>query len=214
VKQDLFLNCFVAYAPRNDGSWGRRMNTGRLNSFTDGVIAIIITIMVLELPVPKAAGMAALVPLSVLFAAYALSFVKVGIYWSQHHNVLQAARRVNGQVLLANLFFLFWLSLIPFVVRWIGEAGVTRDTVVAFGAIMLLCSLSFALLLYALLGANEADAPISKAARRGRKGQITLVAYVLAIGTAFLWPLVAVAIYIAVAAMWIVPDKRFEKLID
>jgi len=109
----------------------------RLASFTDGVIAIIITIMVLELPVPHAAGMAALQPLSVLFAAYALSFVKVGIYWSQHHNILQASKRVNGPVLLANLFFLFWLSLIPFVVRWVGEAGITRDTVLAFGVITL-----------------------------------------------------------------------------
>ncbi len=145
-------------------------DTQRLTSFTDGVIAIIITIMVLALPVPNAPGMAALQPLSVLFAAYALSFVKVGIYWSQHHNVVQAARKVNGQVLLANLFFLFWLSLIPFVVRWVGEAGVTRDTVLAFGVIMLLTSLSFALLLYALLRANDADAPIAKAARRGAQG--------------------------------------------
>ena len=113
------------------------MTTQRLTSFTDGVIAIIITIMVLELPVPTSGGMPALQPLSVLFAAYALSFVKVGIYWSQHHHMLQAARRVNGPVLLANLFFLFWLSLIPFVVRWVGEAGITRDTVLAFGVIML-----------------------------------------------------------------------------
>src|SRR5436190_850642 len=190
------------------------MTTQRLTSFTDGVIAVIITIMVLELPVPHAPGMAALQPLSVLFAAYALSFVKVGIYWSQHHNVVQAARKVNGRVLLANLVFLFWLSLIPFVVRWVGEAGITRDTVLAFGVIMLLCSLSFAWLLYALLGANDADAPIVKAARRGHKGQITILAYMLAIATAFLWPYVAVAIYIAVALMWLVPDRRFESLID
>jgi uncharacterized membrane protein len=186
----------------------------RLTSFTDGVIAIIITIMVLELPVPKAPGLAALAPLSVLFAAYALSFVKVGIYWSQHHNVLQASRRVDGRVLLANLFFLFWLSLIPFVVRWVGEAGVTRDTVLAFGLIMLLCTLSFALLLAALLKANDQDAPIVKAARRGRKGQITILAYLLAIAAAFLWPLVAVAIYIAVALMWVIPDNRFEQFTE
>jgi uncharacterized membrane protein len=190
------------------------MTTSRLTSFTDGVIAVIITIMVLELPVPQAAGLAALKPLTVLFVVYALSFVKVGIYWSQHHNVLQAAKRVNGQVLLANLFFLFWLSLIPFVVRWTGQAGITRDTVLAFGGIMLLCSLSFALLLFALLGANEADAPINKAARRGRKGLITVLAYLLAIAAAIFWPYVAVAIYIAVALMWLVPDKRFEHLID
>jgi uncharacterized membrane protein len=190
------------------------MTTARLTSFTDGVIAVIITIMVLELPVPHAPGMAALQPLTVLFVVYALSFVKVGIYWSQHHNVLQASRRVNGQVLLANLFFLFWLSLIPFVVRWIGEAGITRDTVLAFGVIMLLCALSFGLLFIALLMANDADAPITRAARRGRKGPITIVAYVLAIAIAFLWPLAAVAIYIAVALMWLIPDRRFESLID
>jgi len=140
--------------------------------------------------------------------------VKVGIYWSQHHNILQASKRVNGPVLLANLFLLFWLSLIPFVVRWVGESGITRDTVLAFGVIMLLCTLSFALLLSALLKANDQDAPIVKAARRGRKGQITILAYLLAIGTAFLWPYVAVAIYVAVALMWLVPDKRFEQLVD
>ena len=190
------------------------MTTQRLTSFTDGVIAVIITIMVLELPVPKVPGMAALQPLTVLFVVYALSFVKVGIYWSQHHNVLQASRRVNGQVLLANLFFLFWLSLIPFVVRWVGEAGVTRDTVLAFGVIMLLCTLSFALLLAALLRANDQDAPIVRAAQRGRKGPITILAYLLAIALTFFWPLVAVVIYIAVALMWLVPDKRFESLID
>jgi uncharacterized membrane protein len=190
------------------------MTTARLTSFTDGVIAVIITIMVLELPVPKVPGMAALQPLTVLFVVYALSFVKVGIYWSQHHNMLQAAKRVDGRVLLANLFFLFWLSLIPFVVRWVGEAGVTRDTVLAFGIIMLLSSVSFALQLLALLGANQADAPINRAARRGRKGQITIIAYLLAIAVAFLWPYAAVGIYIAVALMWLIPDRRFEQLVE
>jgi len=189
------------------------MNTNRLNSFTDGVVAIIITIMVLALPVPRSAGLAALEPLTVLFAAYALSFVKVGIYWSQHHNMLQAARRVNGQVLLANLFFLFWLSLVPFVVRWVGEAGITRDTVVAFGVIMLLCFLSSVLLRQALLAANDADAPIVKASGKSWKGIATLIAYVAAIPLALLWPWLSIAIYIAVAVIWLVPDKRFERLI-
>jgi len=190
------------------------MNTQRLNSFTDGVVAIIITIMVLALPVPSGGGMQALQPLSILFAAYALSFLKVGIYWFQHHHMLQASRRVNGTVLLANLFFLFWLSLVPFVMRWVGEAGITRDTVLAFGVVMLLCAFSSGLLFRALLKANDADAPITKAAQGGRKGQITIVAYVLAIGIAFLWPYVAIAIYVAVAAMWLIPDKRFEALFD
>ncbi len=189
------------------------MNTSRLNSFTDGVIAIVITIMVLALPVPKGAGLAALKPLSVLFAAYALSFVKVGIYWSQHHNMLQAARRVNGEVLLANLFFLFWLSLVPFVVRWVGEAGITRDTVLAFGIIMLLCFLSSVLVRAALLGANDADAPIVKASGRSWKAIVTLISYLLAIPFAFLWPWLSIAIYIGVALIWVIPDKRFEALI-
>ncbi|HEY4071383.1 MAG TPA: TMEM175 family protein [Sphingomicrobium sp.] len=190
------------------------MNTSRLNSFTDGVIAVIITIMVLELPVPETPGMAALKPLTVLFVVYALSFVKVGIYWSQHHNMLAAARRVNGHVLLANLFFLFWLSLVPFVVRWVGEAGITRDTIIAFGVIMLLCFLSSVLLRAALLGANDADAPIKKASGRTWKGIVTLAAYVLAIPLAFLWPWLSVAIYVGVALLWLVPDKRFESLLD
>jgi len=189
------------------------MNTNRLNSFTDGVVAIIITIMVLALPVPQSAGLAALKPLGVLFAAYALSFVKVGIYWSQHHNMLQAARRVNGEVLLANLFFLFWLSLVPFVVRWVGEAGITRDTVLAFGIVMLLCFLSSVLVRAALLGANDADAPIVKASGRSWKALVTLVAYLLAIPLAFLSPWLSIAIYIGVALVWLFPDKRFEALI-
>jgi uncharacterized membrane protein len=190
------------------------MNTNRLNSFTDGVVAIIITIMVLALPVPHSGGMQALQPLSILFAAYALSFLKVGIYWSQHHQMLHAARRVSGSVLLANLFFLFWLSLIPFVVRWIGEAGITRDTVIAFGAVNLASALSSALLFSALLRANDADAPIRKAAQSRFKGPATIVGYVGGIAIAFVSPVASIAVYIAVALMWLIPDKRFEALID
>ncbi len=190
------------------------MNTSRLNGFTDGVVAIIITIMVLELPVPRGAGMTALKPELTLFAAYALAFIKVGIYWFQHHHLLQASRRVDGHVLLANLVFLFWLSLVPFVVRWVGEAGITRDTVVAFGVIMLLCALSVAWLRSTLLAVNDVDAPIAKLAARGRKGQLTIALYVISIGVAFVWPMASVVIYFAVAALWLVPDKRVERLID
>jgi TMEM175 potassium channel family protein len=193
---------------------GTRMNTNRLNSFTDGVIAIIITIMVLALPVPQGSGLGALMPLGVLFAAYALSFVKVGIYWSQNHHMLQAATKVDGRVLLANLFFLFWLSLVPFIVRWVGEAGITRDTVLAFGVDMLLCAISFALLRAALIACNgRRDSSIAKATARGKKGVITIVAYLIAIGLAFAWPYLAIAVYLAVAAIWLVPDKRFERLV-
>ncbi|NUS99493.1 MAG: DUF1211 domain-containing protein [Sphingomonas sp.] len=188
------------------------MKSDRLCAFTDGVVAIIITIMVLELPVPHEPGLAALRPSLVLFAAYALSFVKVGIYWSNHHHLLCAARRVDGRVLIANLFLLFWLSLVPFVVRWVGEAGVTRDTVLAFGVLMLLCALSMAWLRYALLAANEKDSPLAKATSGGRKGQITIVAYLLAIPVALLSAGAAIAIYVIVALMWLIPDKRFERL--
>jgi uncharacterized membrane protein len=120
---------------------------------------------------------------------------------------------VNGEVLLANLFFLFWLSLVPFVVRWVGEAGITRDTVLAFGVIMLLCFLSSVLVRAALLGANDADAPIVKASGKSWKGIVTLFAYLLAIPLALLWPWLSVGIYIAVALLWLFPDKRFERLI-
>jgi uncharacterized membrane protein len=190
------------------------MNTNRLTSFTDGVVAVIITIMVLELPVPKAPGLVALKPVTVLFVVYALSFIKVGIYWSHHHNMLQAARRVNGKVLLANLFYLFWLSLVPFVVRWVGEAGITRDTIIAFGVIMLLCFLSSVLLHSVLLAANDEDAAIIRAAGQRWKGVATLIAYLVAVPLAFLWPWLSVAIYVAVAMLWLVPDKRFEQLLD
>jgi uncharacterized membrane protein len=190
------------------------MTTNRLTSFTDGVIAVIITIMVLELPLPRAPGMAALQPLTILFVVYGISFVKVGTYWVQHHNVLQASKRVNGQVLLANLFFLFWLSLIPFVIRWVGQDGLTRDTVIAFGVIMLLCTLSFALLFTVLFKANPDDAPLRKLSKPGHRGRITIIAYLLAIGLALLWPLASVAIYVVVAFMWLVPEKKFEQLID
>jgi len=189
------------------------MNTNRLNSFTDGVVAVIITIMVLELPVPKGPGLAALKPVSILLVVYALSFIKVGIYWSQHHNVIQAARRVNGEVLLANLFYLFWLSLVPFVVRWIGEAGITRDTIIAFGVIMLLCFLSSVLLYSVLLAANDEDAAIIKASGQGWKGIATLLSYLVAIPLAFLWPWLSIAIYVAIALLWLVPSRRFEQLI-
>jgi uncharacterized membrane protein len=190
------------------------MKTDRLKSFTDGVIAIIITIMVLELPVPKAPGMAALKPELFLFGAYALSFIKVGIYWSNHHHMLQAAQRIDGRVLLANLFLLFWLSLVPFVVRWVGEAGVTRDTVVAFGVIMLMCSIAYALLKRSLIAAEGPDSRVARATGNDTKGVISLIAYVGALGVALVSPLIAILIYFAVAGMWLIPDRRFEALDD
>jgi uncharacterized membrane protein len=190
------------------------MKPERLCAFTDGVIAIVITIMVLELPLPEAPGMRALRPILPLFGVYALSFTKVGIYWSNHHHLLCAARRVNGRVLLANLFQLFWLSLIPYVMRWIGEAGLTRDTVLAFGAVMLMSALGFAFLRSALILANGPDSAVARATSSGYKGTITLGAYLLALPVAFLSPGAALTIYAIVALMWLIPDKRFESLED
>jgi len=190
------------------------MKPQRLEAFTDGVVAIIITIMVLELPVPQAPGMAALKPVAVLFAAYAVAFIKVGMYWMNHHHMLQAARKVDGPVLLANLLLLFWLSLVPFIVRWIGEAGVTRDTVAAFGGLMFLCAVSYGLLRNRLIAADGRDCPLALATGRDRKGRISILAYAVAVGMAFVWIPISVAIYLAIAAMWLVPDKRFEELTE
>ena len=186
------------------------MKTQRLEAFTDGVVAIIITIMVLELPVPRVAGMTALQPVAVLFAAYAVAFIKVGMYWMNHHHMLQAARKVNGSALLANLLLLFWLSLVPYVVRWVGEAGVTRDTVAAFGVLMFLCALSYALLKRALVAADAPDCPIAQATGRDLKGLISIAAYAVAVAAAFVWFPLAIALYLAVAGMWLIPDRRFE----
>lgn len=188
------------------------MNTTRLEAFTDGVVAIIITIMVLELPVPEAPGMSALRPSAELFAAYAVAFIKVGMYWMNHHHMLQVARKVDGRALLANLGLLFWLSLVPFVVRWVGEAGVTRDTVAAFGFLMLMCALSYALLKRALIAADGPDSPVVQATGSDPKGRISILAYAIAIGAAFLWTPLAIAIYLAIAAMWLIPDRRFEAM--
>ena len=187
------------------------MTTARLTSFTDGVVAIIITIMVLELPVPKAPGMAALQPLSVLFAAYALSFVKVGIYWSQHHNMLHAARKVSGPVLLANLFFLFWLTLFPLMIRWIDDAGVTPWPVASFGAVLVGAAVSYLVLERALIRAEGAGSVVKRAVGGGAKELISFALYLASIPAAFVSPFISVAIFFGVSILWLVPDRRFER---
>jgi uncharacterized membrane protein len=141
-----------------------------------------------------------------------LSFVKVGIYWSNHHHMLQVVRKIDGRVLWANLYLLFWLSLIPFVIRWIGEAGVTRDTVLAFGFVMLMCSVAYALLKRSLIAAEGPDSRVAEATGKDTKGMVSIVAYVAALFVAFMSPLIAILIYLAIAAMWLIPDRRFEAL--
>jgi uncharacterized membrane protein len=187
------------------------MKPDRLNAFTDGVIAIIITIMVLELPTPTGGDFAAMRPVIALFGAYALSFVNVGIYWNNHHHMLQSARRIDGRVLWANLFLLFWLSLFPFVIRWIGDVGVTAMPVAAFGVVLLLAGLAYSLLERALIAAEGEESKIARAVGAKTKEWLSVALYAAAIGLAFVSAFVSVAIYVAVAAMWLIPDRRFER---
>ena len=189
------------------------MKTDRLCAFTDGVLAIVITIMVLELPVPEGAGWSALKPELFLFGVYALSFVKVGIYWSNHHHMLQAARKVDGGVLWANNFLLFWLSLVPFVMRWVAEAGITRDTVVAFGVVMLMCAISYTILKRALIKVEGPESAVAKATGADLKGRLSLLLYVAGVAVSFIYPPAGIAIYLAVAAVWLIPDRRFEAIV-
>jgi uncharacterized membrane protein len=189
------------------------MKPDRLCAFTDGVIAIIITIMVLELPTPHGTGWMSLKPEATLFGAYVLSFINIGIYWNNHHHKLQSARRVDGRVLWANLFLLFWLSLFPFVIRWIGEAGVTALPVAAFGVALLLAGFAYQLLEVALIKAEGEQSKVAQAVGAKVKEWVSIALYLTAVVVAFLVsPWISVAIYFGVSAMWLVPDKRFERL--
>lgn len=178
---------------------------------TDGVLAIVITIMVLELPVPHGTDAASLTPVLPLFGAYALSFVNIGIFWNNHHHMMNSVGRVDGRVLWANLFLLFWLSLIPFVIRWIDEAGITALPVAAYGAVLLMAAAAYLLLERALIVVEGEKSTVSAATGSRLKEWISFTLYAGAIAAAFFVPLLAVAIYVAVAAMWLIPDRRFER---
>jgi uncharacterized membrane protein len=188
------------------------MKTDRLNAFTDGVLAIAITIMVLELHVPASGGFAAIKPALPLLGAYALAFVNIGIFWTNHHHLLQTARRVNGPALWANLFLLFWLTLMPFVIRWIGEAGITALPVAAYGADLIMAAFAYLLLERALIAAEGPESRIRAAVGSRTKEWLSFTAYALALPAAFLSPWISIAIYVGVAAMWLIPDRRFEAL--
>jgi uncharacterized membrane protein len=187
------------------------MTKGRLEAFSDGVIAIIITIMVLELKTPEGTDLAALRPLLPVFLSYILSFVYVGIYWNNHHHLLQAARHVNGAVLWANLHLLFWLSLMPFVTAWAGEHNFASWPMVCYGAVLWLAGLAYYLLSRALIAAHDQNSVLAKAIGRDTKGILSLVFYTIAIALAFFLPLAAFAVYVLVAIIWLIPDRRIEK---
>ena len=188
------------------------MSTQRLEAFTDGVIAIIITIMVLEIHVPKGSDLASLREEAPLLLAYVLSYINVGIFWNNHHHMLHATERINGRVLWANLGLLFWLTLVPFVIRWIDEAGFTADPVAAYGVVLTGAAISYLILERTIIAANGPDSRLAAAVGTERKGRMSLGLYICGVVFAFIEPWVSIAIYIAVALMWFVPDRRIESL--
>jgi len=187
------------------------MTKGRLEAFSDGVLAIIITIMVLELETPSGATVLSLLPLAPGLLSYALSFVFLGIYWNNHHHLFQAVQRVNGRVLWANLHLLFWLSLIPFVTGWLGEHGLVSLPVALYGVVLLLAAGAYYLLVRTLIVVHGSESPLGAAVGRDVKGKVSILIYAVAIGVSFLSPLIAWALYVAVALIWLVPDRRIEK---
>jgi uncharacterized membrane protein len=193
------------------------MGKGRLEAFSDGVFAIIITIMVLELKVPhhegSVPGMKDLEPLFAVFASYVLSFVFVAIYWNNHHHLLQACHRVNGGTLWANVHLLFWLSLVPFVTGWMGENSFAPVPVALYGFVMLMAAVAFTVLARMLVQLHGQESALATALGSDTKGRMSLVLYASAIPLAFVNRWVALAIYFIVAAIWLIPDRRIEKTV-
>jgi uncharacterized membrane protein len=186
------------------------MTPSRLNALTDGVVAIVLTIMVLELKFPEESTLRAVLAVLPLLAAYLLAFIYVAIYWNNHHHLMQAAHKVTGAVLWANHALLFWLTLFPLMIRWINEVGVMPWPVASFGLVLVGAAISYQLLERALIAA-EPDATVKKALGRGVKEWVSVIGYVAALPLAFVSPYLSVAIYIAVAAIWLIPDRRFER---
>ena len=189
------------------------MTSNRVEAFSDGVIAIIITIMVLELRPPHITELAALRPLLPVFLSYAMSFVFVGIYWTNHHHLFQAVEQVNGRVLWANLHLLFWLSLIPFVTAWIGETRFAAWPVALYGVILVMAAIAYYILTRALLSIHTSDSVLATALGRDFKGKISIVLNVIAVPLAFVSPWISCALYVVVAVIWLVPDRRIERTV-
>jgi TMEM175 potassium channel family protein len=189
------------------------MNTARLEAFTDGVVAIIITIMVLEIHVPQGSDLAALKADVPVLLAYLLSYVNVGIFWNNHHHMLHATERVNGRILWANLVLLFWLSLIPFVIRWIDEAGFAAAPAAAYGVVLACAALSYVALQAQIIALNGRESQLAVATGDDFKGKLSIGLYLAAIALAFVRPWVAILLYVTVALIWLVPDTRIESLL-
>jgi uncharacterized membrane protein len=190
------------------------MTPARMEAFTDGVVAIIITIMVLELPLPKAPTPAALLATAPIFLAYALSYVNVGLYWANHHHLLHMTERVDGRVLWANLFLLFWLSLVPLIIRWLDEAGFAPLPTAAYGVVLGMAAVGYMLTQAMIIACNGgSDSALARALGRDIKGKLSLVIYPIAAILAFVEPWLAIALYVGVSAMWLIPDRRIERVL-
>lgn len=190
------------------------MNKTRLEAFSDGVLAIIITIMVLELKVPEGMDFESLRPIFPKFLSYILSFIYVGIYWNNHHHMMHTVKQVTGGILWANLHLLFWLSLVPFVTAWIGENNFAPFPMIMYGVILLMAAIAYFILQSQILKKHGPDSVLSKAIGKDLKGKISPVLYSIGIISANFNPSFAGLMYIAVALMWLIPDKRIEKIID
>ncbi|KYC35648.1 hypothetical protein WA1_07480 [Scytonema hofmannii PCC 7110] len=190
------------------------MGKGRLEAFSDGVIAIIITIMVLELKIPHGESWAALRPLIPIFLSYVLSFIYLGIYWNNHHHLLQAVRHVNGRILWANLHLLFWLSLIPFVTGWMGENHFAALPVALYGVVLLLAAVAYFVLTRSLIAHHGKDSALATAVGEDFKGKVSVVLYALAILLSFVNSWLACGLYVLVAVLWLIPDRRIEKTLS
>ena len=186
------------------------MGKQRLEAFSDGVIAIIITIMVLELRTPQGVDLAALRPILPVLMCYALSFIYVGIYWNNHHHMLHAASKVNGRILWANLHLLFWLSLFPFTTSWMGANGFASVPVALYGVVLMMAGVAYFILARELAAHHGKDSLLALALGKDFKGLASVVIYALAIAVSFWEPRLASALYVAVALMWVVPDRRIE----
>lgn len=189
---------------------GRGMSPNRLNALTDGVVAIVLTLMVLELKFPANATVDAVLAVLPLLAAYLLAFINVAIYWNNHHHMMQSAHRVTGSVLWTNHALLFWLTLFPLMIRWIDEAGITALPVASFGLVLVGASMSYQLLERALMHAEGRESAVRRALGGGAKERISFVLYLSAVPAAFVSPYISILFYVIVSITWLVPDRRFE----
>ena len=190
------------------------MKKGRMEAFSDGVVAIIITIMVLELHVPHGNSITDLAPLLPVFLSYVLSFVYIGIYWNNHHHMIYAVEKINGGILWGNLNLLFWLSLVPFVTAWMGENHFSKWPVILYGVVLFMNGISYSLLCSLLLKEAGANSALAQALGKDWKGKLSVIIYAVAIALAFLNAWIAFVLYVLVAVMWFIPDRRIEKKVS